>query len=101
MTIREHLKAKLNKARVIGVISLVAFATVGILTSSSDQVSPLFLIPFAAFGGSVVYILYVIRCSRCNTRMGQVMSQFRTTNYCPQCGVNLDEEYSENEDGEN
>lgn len=92
MTIRDHLKSKLNKARAVAFISLLVFGISAFWGADSDLVSVLVLIPFGFAAASTIYILYGINCPRCDASMGKVLSGSGKTNFCPQCGVSLDED---------
>jgi len=92
LTIRDHLKSKLNKARAVAFISLLVFGISAFWGADSDLVSVLVLIPFGFAAASTIYILYGINCPRCDASMGKVLSGSGKTNFCPQCGVSFDED---------
>jgi len=89
MTIREQLKGKMFKARVIAFGFWILFAGSFFLPKNSPY-TPLFLIPFAGFAGSVLYILFFVRCPKCDARLGQALSSTSQINFCPGCGVDLE-----------
>ncbi len=101
MTIRSYL-AKRKKR--IGYWSLASFAILVIAAVAGDVLdSPLlFALAIAAFisyAASVVFYQYRVRCPRCSANTGRHTSYFGvrktlffdTVNYCPFCGVHLDE----------
>ena len=89
MTIRERLKAKMFKARAIGFGFWLLFAGSFFLPKNSPY-APFLLIPFVGFAGSVLYVLYFVRCPKCDARLGQSLSTTSQTNFCPGCGVSLE-----------
>jgi hypothetical protein len=91
MTIRQQLRSQLFKAR--GVAFACWFVLAGvILFSPSDRWRALAVIPFAGFFGSVVYMIFFIKCPKCRAQLGQTMNSMRKANFCPGCGVSFDEE---------
>lgn len=92
MTIRDHLKSKLNKARAVAFASILVFGISAFWGAGSDRMSLLVLIPFGFAFMSTFYILYGINCPRCDASLGQVLSWSSKTNFCPQCGASFDED---------
>lgn len=97
MTISDAIKAKLRKATIIGFLFWLAFAA-SIFAQKDGGMFFVSLIPFAGFGGTILYILFFIKCPRCSAPLGQVAMSSRTPfsgktklNFCPNCGVNLNE----------
>lgn len=89
MTIREALKAQMFKARVVAFGFWLLFAA-GFFLPNNSPFKPLLLIPFIGFAGSVLYILFFVKCPKCSARLGQAMGGINKPNFCPGCGVNFD-----------
>lgn len=62
---------------------------------------PWFFVGFAAFAGAVLYAMYA-RCPKCRAVLGHCVvgrmrfkrsRMFARPNFCPYCGVSLDEPY--------
>lgn len=101
MTIRSYL-AKRKKH--FGYWSIASFAILVVAAVAGDALDspPLFALAIAAFISyalSVVFYRYRVRCPRCSDNIGRHTSYFGvrrtlffdTVNYCPFCGVHLDE----------
>ncbi|WP_091637930.1 hypothetical protein [Lysobacter sp. cf310] len=89
MTIRELLKAKLFKARVVGFGCWLLCVGV-IFLDVPERYKAWVLIPTLGFVGAVLYMFYCVRCPKCGARIGQAMMGMRKSNFCPSCGVGLD-----------
>ena len=88
-TIREALKAQMFKARTISFGFWLLFAA-GFFLPKGSALQPLLFIPFIGFAGSVLYIIFFVKCPKCGERLGQAMSSMTKPNFCPGCGVNFD-----------
>jgi len=98
VTIRERLSGAKRKCSILAYSGIVVFA----LGSFLRNVHPLFVAAgLAAFGiamMSILYLLFGIRCPRCQNRVGQLITQVggspfsvsRKLRFCPFCGVDLD-----------
>ena len=88
-TIRQALKSQLFNARVVGIAGwlLVVLAW---LFDDSQYAKPLGIIGFCVFFLSVVYSLYLVRCPKCRTALGQAFNGTGKLDYCQGCGVSLD-----------
>ena len=89
MTIGELVKAQMFKARVVAFGFWLFFAA-GIFLPTSGIYKTLLFIPFIGFMCSVLYILFLVKCPKCDTRLGQVMSSMSKPKFCPGCGVSFD-----------
>jgi hypothetical protein len=89
MTIREKLKARMFKARAIAFGFWLLFAA-GFLLPKNSPYAFLLLVPFAGFAGTVLYMLFFVRCPKCGARLGQAMNSTSQINFCPGCGVSLE-----------
>lgn len=87
MTIREYLKRRVFRGRIVAGVSWLLFAA-GLFSGAE---APVFVfVPFFVFGGTVFYLLSCIKCPKCGATIGRVMEQSYQANYCPGCGVNFD-----------
>jgi hypothetical protein len=97
MTIADTIKTKLLRAKIVGFLFWVAFAA-SIFLHKEGGTFFLSLIPFAGFAGTIWYVMFFIRCPRCAAPLGQasmhmsgVFTGKSKLNFCPNCGVNLNE----------
>jgi hypothetical protein len=97
MTISELIHGKLRKAKIIGFLFWLAFAATIFMPGEGNMFFVSF-IPFAGFGGTILYAMYSVKCPRCSASLGHVSMSLRSPfsrkvklNYCPNCGVSLDE----------
>jgi hypothetical protein len=88
-TIRETLKAQMFKAKAIAFAFWLLFAA-GFFLPTGSALHLLLLIPFIGFAGSILYMLFFVKCPKCGTRLGQAMSSMSKPNFCPGCGVSFD-----------
>ena len=89
MTIGELLKDRMFKARVVSITSWILVVLSIYLFKNEGGLGLLALIPSAAFFGSVLYVLYFVRCPKCDIRVGQAMSSYKKLNFCPNCGADF------------
>ena len=89
MTIREMLKGQMFKAKAIAFGFWLLFAA-GFFLPERNAFQALLFIPFIGFAGSVLYILFFVKCPKCGVRLGQAMSSISKPNFCPGCGVSFD-----------
>jgi hypothetical protein len=99
-TIRQHLNRRIRWLGAAGLGGwLLVAAAAGLFSGhrSGGPPSPLFFAGFALFGGAMLLIQRV-RCPKCSTPLGQIATQMafslfrkRKINYCPYCGVSLEE----------
>jgi hypothetical protein len=102
VTIREYIKRRVRLAMGIGIGSWVLLAVVGPLGAGGyrlvQSMLPFFAIIGAiGFGGAIISIMF-IRCPKCRASLGQTVAMptamrlsGRQVNFCPYCGVSLDE----------
>ena len=99
MTIRELLLSQLRRLMLVGFGCWLAFAVAGIAGSSGYVPTWVAFIPFVGFGGTILSLLFRVRCPRCGGRLGQMAALLnpkwrafnRPVNFCPYCGVSLEE----------
>ena len=90
MIIREKLKEQMQRARMVAFGFWLLFAAGMFLPDSLGAVRILNFIPFLGFGGSVLYIMFYVKCPKCGARLGQSLSSISKPNFCPGCGVSFD-----------
>ena len=98
MTIRDYIKRRVRWAAGIGFGGWLLFAISGPLELVPRPMLPLFAtIGVIGFGGAILSIMF-IRCPKCSASLGQTIAMptalrigGRQVNFCPYCGVNLDE----------
>jgi hypothetical protein len=102
MTTREYIKRRVRIALGIGIGSWVLVAIVGPFGAGGNRLVqsllPLFAVIGAiGFGGAIISIMF-IRCPKCRASLGQTVAvptamrlSGRQINFCPYCGVSLDE----------
>jgi 4-hydroxybenzoate polyprenyltransferase len=95
-TIRARLKRRVRWTMAIGFTGFV-------LALLSPLGIPKEYAPFLALGpllffAAIIIVQWFTKCPKCDTRMGQEMAQRiaftffgKTPNFCPYCGVSLDE----------
>ena len=88
-TIRETLSTQLFRAKVVSFGSWVLIAA-GYFLPKGSALQTLVLVAFLCFAGSVLYIIYFVKCPKCSARLGQAMSGMSKPNFCPGCGVSFD-----------
>jgi hypothetical protein len=88
-TIREQLKARMFKARLVAFGFWLLFAA-GMFLPKGNAYAALLFIPFVGFAASVLYVIFFVRCPKCGARLGQAMSSMSKPNFCPGCGVSFD-----------
>lgn len=97
MTISTAINAKVRRAKIVGFSFWLLFA-VSIFVPSTGSVLFLSVIPFVGFAATILYIIFFIKCPRCSARLGPVtmqsggiFSRKAKLNFCPNCGVDLNE----------
>jgi hypothetical protein len=103
MTLRDTIG---KRARLL---TLAAFgswvlAAAGMVLSGNGPLSLIFFLPgFVGFLVSIVALILFVRCPRCRFNFGPLSMQLgslpfgssaRLVNFCPHCGVSLDESLS-------
>ena len=97
-TIREHLKRRVRRTTIVAFTAWAVAVVDGIAIHGRTK-APVFILCFVVFGACVLYILRT-RCPKCSAVLGQCVMNYvgiRTTrmfprpNYCPYCGVSLDD----------
>lgn len=89
MTIRDQLKAQMFKARAVAFGFWLLFAA-GFLLPVGSPYQALLFIPFTGFVGAILYVLFFVKCPKCDARLGQAMNSLSKPNFCPSCGVSFD-----------
>ena len=99
-TIRRHLMHRARRGQTVVVVLWVGLAASAVFIHDRAMI-PWFLAGFVVFAGSVLYAMYV-RCPKCRAILGYcVTGHIRLKgsrllprpNFCPYCGVSLDEPY--------
>jgi hypothetical protein len=98
-TIRDVLKRRVRWSMGLGLAGFVLFMLTPLVgRPGSDGFGLLPLFGFGLFFVAMLSVQWLIRCLKCDSRLGQEMafrlglSIFRKPpNFCPYCGVSLDE----------
>lgn len=100
MTIRDLVNKKKRNAAIVYFVAFPVFI-ISILVGINYNYKPIILFAVAAFiimFVSLFYLLYGIRCPRCRNFLGPITSYFgwpfsisKKINYCPFCGIKMDE----------
>jgi len=98
VTIRDHLAKR--KRFFIG-LAVVSWLGAGgsMFLAASGAFPWLFLVFFLGFGAAIIGIMFFLKCPRCGGPIGATnatliashMPLVRRINFCPYCGVSLDE----------
>jgi hypothetical protein len=95
-TIRAHIKRRVRWFMAIGFLAwLLIPAWLGVAGDHQPPYVP--FVAMAIFAAAALGLQFFVRCPRCKTRLGQIGIQVGvgilkpTVNFCPYCGVNLDE----------
>ena len=98
MTIRDFLAARRRKLLILAFVAWLGFAFSGVLATENGM-PWLTLLFFALFAAAVVLSMYWLKCPRCAGPIGMTNASFagraggvyRRIDFCPYCGVSLDE----------
>ena len=92
MNIRDHITRK-NRQFVIAVIVSWLLFAFGMFAELDGIEKVLIFIGFIGFIVSIASNIYLIKCPRCNIKLGSLTAGQKKSeiNYCPNCGVNFDE----------
>lgn len=100
MTIREHL-AKKTRLFLGAALACWAFTAGGAFLGTQD--TAVFLIGFVGFTAAILAMIFLVKCPRCGAKLGQSGFAFIASrpgagrpNFCPFCGVRLDERLEKN-----
>jgi hypothetical protein len=100
MTIRDYLKHRTRLVMGAGFAGWLLLPVSAIVTGGRGPPALFFLLGFGVFAGAIVLFLFVVRCPKCNAPFGQLAGEIafrfgvrRQVNYCPYCGVSMDEHY--------
>jgi hypothetical protein len=105
-TIRQFLAGRRRKLLLLLTacwLGMFATTTLGGVGPSSPWIGPALVVLFAGFVGSLGGMWFFLRCPRCKGSLGSNNAPFlkerlglfgRRLNYCPYCGVSLDEPYA-------
>ena len=95
-TIRDRLKRRVRWAMAVGFSGLL-LAMAGPFVIPDDYASLVAIGPLM-FAGAIITVQWLTKCPKCETRLGQEMSQRiaftffgKQPNFCPYCGTSLDE----------
>jgi hypothetical protein len=97
-TIRSYLKRRVRAVCAVAISGWLLFAASGALAGHRKQPpGPLIFLGFALFAGAILAFQWWIKCPKCSRKLAQsigMLVAFRgksAPNYCPYCGVHLDE----------
>jgi hypothetical protein len=102
MTIRDYIRRRMWTwgAVALGSWVLVAFGAAISKGGENGALRPLLpLVGFAGFASAIVAMQFFVKCPKCRARLAQTIAMYvafqwggkRPVNFCPFCGVNLDE----------
>lgn len=99
MTIRTFLASRFRKLMLTGILAWLGCAAAGFAASAGLVAEWFVFIPFTGFFLVVLLMLLWVRCPRCGGPLGYIAgflnakNRFyqRRANFCPYCGVNLDD----------
>jgi hypothetical protein len=98
-SMRQYLSRRIRWLGVVGIAGWLLFAATGFfgVHQKGGPPPPLVFAGFALFGGAAL-LTQRVKCPRCSTALGQLtfslafnFTKKRQINFCPYCGVNLDE----------
>ena len=103
MTIREHLARQQNMLLLWTLASVLAFGAILWLEPPPARFNWLATLSLVSFACSLVTAAYLLRCPRCDGRLGRLkvpltrrlFSFGKTVDFCPYCGVSLDASYDD------
>lgn len=97
MTIRQYINKRLVAVLILGLICLLC-SFVAMHVYPDKDLNNLNIASTLLMVGVIIYGLFFIKCPRCKTRIFQTaihtsipFSKKSVFNFCPNCGVNLDE----------
>jgi hypothetical protein len=102
VTIRKLITRRRRNFLILAFAAWLGFGG-SMFVASTQGTPPWFtLIFFAAFGAAILGILFRLRCPRCKGSFGMINAPFngkttginRRIDFCPYCGVSLDEPLS-------
>ena len=104
MTIREYIRRRVVVGYGLIFLGMALFiASVVFFPGDVGEVLPIPLIAFIPFFAAIVYIHFGLRCPRCRGNLAMTPAAYPTFskkyrfNYCPYCGVSVDEQLSGSE----
>ena len=101
MTIRDHIARRKLKFLILAIASWLGFGASMPFAAESGGFPALSFLFFAGFGAAVLGIMLFLKCPRCRGPLGATNATIkmdnllftRRMNYCPYCGVSLDERF--------
>lgn len=96
-TIRDVIKRRVRWISLIAVAGWLLFPLSMSQVQKGHPPPPLFFVGMLLFVGAILAIQFVVRCPRCSAPLGQIALTIafgwlrRRVNFCPYCGVSLDE----------
>ncbi len=108
MTVREHLNRKIAPARMITLVCLILWFVFNPLARTSPYMILLLLVPLVGVAGGAIYLYGGIRCPVCYNRVGNVINMYRggflrlskNIGFCPFCGIDMDSEIDQADEGQ-
>jgi hypothetical protein len=100
MTLRDHIRRRVWACAAIGFGAWLLCGVTGVLVRSPEDGAGLLpIVGFAIFGGAILALQWAVRCPKCRARLAQTVGMYiafqwgrrQRVNFCPFCGVNLDE----------
>jgi hypothetical protein len=99
-TIREYIKRRMRRAFLFAVIGWASMPLTALIAGGKQLPWQMAIIPIVgmALFFSGIFVSLRLRCPRCQSRLGQIAWPIAVPvlkpipNYCPYCGVSLDEQ---------
>lgn len=101
-TIRQFIKRRIYWCAAVAFAGWLMFPLGGIIAKKLPDGLPTIALPavgFVMFVGAILALQLIVRCPKCKARLGQTIAMpvafslgsGPKVNFCPFCGVNLDE----------
>jgi hypothetical protein len=101
MTIREYIKRRMWTWLALAIGCWLLIALTAVIAKGAHYGPAVFLplVGFAGFASAIVGLTFFVKCPKCKARLAQTIGMYvafqwggrRQVNFCPFCGVNLDE----------
>jgi hypothetical protein len=97
-TIRSFIRQRVWTAGALALGAWLLLAASGVIGKNQPP-GPVTILGFVLFLGAIVFLNFFLKCPKCFRRLGHTIAmpvafsgKERAPNFCPFCGVNLDEQ---------